>query len=121
MGNNLFSYNTKRIRIPDSVEEIGNFLCYNAANDDVSVYTDNPIVLEYLKTTGVTIKPYSEWGEEWNMLEILYYIGMYDKMNKNRGITLIALVVTVIVLIILAGVSISMLTGKKCKKYKTRL
>ena len=33
-------------------------------------------------------------------------------MNKNRGITLIALVVTVIVLMILAGVSISMLTGQ---------
>ena len=31
---------------------------------------------------------------------------------KNRGITLIALVVTVIVLLILAGVSISMLTGE---------
>ena len=32
--------------------------------------------------------------------------------NKNRGITLIALVVTVIVLLILAGVSISMLSGQ---------
>ena len=36
---------------------------------------------------------------------------MIDKI-KNRGITLIALVVTVIVLLILAGVSISMLTGE---------
>ena len=32
---------------------------------------------------------------------------------KNRGITLIALVVTIVVLLILAGVSISMLTGEK--------
>ena len=32
--------------------------------------------------------------------------------KKNRGITLIALVVTIIVLLILAGVSISMLTGQ---------
>lgn len=37
---------------------------------------------------------------------------MITKINKNHGITLIALVVTVIVLIILAGVSISMLTGQ---------
>ena len=33
-------------------------------------------------------------------------------INKKQGITLIALVVTIIVLLILAGVSISMLTGK---------
>ena len=33
-------------------------------------------------------------------------------MRKDRGITLIALVVTIIVLLILAGVSISMLTGQ---------
>lgn len=64
MGNDLFNYNTKRIRIPDSVEEIGNFLCYGMANDDVSVYTDNPIVLEYLKKTQVTIKSYAEWNED---------------------------------------------------------
>ena len=32
--------------------------------------------------------------------------------KKNKGITLIALVVTVIILIILAGISISMLTGQ---------
>ena len=31
--------------------------------------------------------------------------------EKNKGITLIALVVTIIVLLILAGVSIAMLTG----------
>ena len=31
--------------------------------------------------------------------------------NKEKGITLIALVVTIIVLLILAGVSIAMLTG----------
>lgn len=33
------------------------------------------------------------------------------KYEENTGITLIALVVTIIVLLILAGVSISMLTG----------
>ena len=32
--------------------------------------------------------------------------------NKERGITLIALVITIVVLLILAGVSISMLTGE---------
>lgn len=32
--------------------------------------------------------------------------------NKEKGITLIALVVTIVVLLILAGVSISMLTGE---------
>jgi len=34
-----------------------------------------------------------------------------DKLRKNTGITLIALVITIIILLILAGVSISMLTG----------
>ena len=34
------------------------------------------------------------------------------RMKKNKGITLIALVITIIVLLILAGVSISMLTGE---------
>ncbi len=34
------------------------------------------------------------------------------RFNKNNGITLIALVVTIIVLLILAGISISMLTGQ---------
>ena len=34
------------------------------------------------------------------------------KKNKSRGITLIALVITIIVLLILAGVSIAMLTGE---------
>ena len=34
------------------------------------------------------------------------------KMKNNRGITLIALVITIIVLLILAGVSIAMLTGE---------
>ena len=33
-------------------------------------------------------------------------------LKSNNGITLIALVVTVIILIILAGISISMLTGQ---------
>ena len=36
-----------------------------------------------------------------------------NKMKKNmRGITLIALVITIIVLLILAGVTIAMLTGE---------
>ena len=35
-----------------------------------------------------------------------------EQMKKTKGITLIALVVTIIVLLILAGVSISMLTGE---------
>ena len=34
------------------------------------------------------------------------------KSKKERGITLIALVITIIVLLILAGVSIAMLTGQ---------
>ena len=37
---------------------------------------------------------------------------MREKDFKNRGITLIALVVTIVVLLILAGISISMLTGQ---------
>ena len=37
---------------------------------------------------------------------------MITKINKNNGITLIALVVTIIVLLILAGISVSMLTGQ---------
>ena len=37
---------------------------------------------------------------------------MVKKSEKNKGITLIALVVTIVVLIILAGISISMLTGE---------
>ena len=35
-----------------------------------------------------------------------------NEINKNKGITLIALVVTIIILILLAGVSIGMLTGE---------
>lgn len=34
------------------------------------------------------------------------------RKNTEKGITLIALVVTIVVLLILAGVSISMLTGE---------
>lgn len=34
------------------------------------------------------------------------------KKRDNKGITLIALVITIIVLLILAGVSIAMLTGE---------
>ncbi len=37
---------------------------------------------------------------------------MLEKINKRTGITLIALVVTIVILLILAGVSISMLTGE---------
>ena len=37
---------------------------------------------------------------------------MKRKLKNNKGITLIALVVTIVVLLILAGVSISMLTGE---------
>ena len=37
---------------------------------------------------------------------------MKVERSKNRGITLIALVITIIVLLILAGISISMLTGQ---------
>ena len=33
-------------------------------------------------------------------------------LKRNKGITLIALVVTIIVLLILAGISINMLTGE---------
>ena len=36
---------------------------------------------------------------------------IFSKMNKQKGITLIALVITIIVLLILAGVAISTLTG----------
>ena len=35
-----------------------------------------------------------------------------EKLNEKNGITLIALVITIIVLLILAGVSIAMLTGQ---------
>ena len=35
-----------------------------------------------------------------------------ERIKENRGITLIALVITIIVLLILAGVTIAMLTGE---------
>ena len=38
--------------------------------------------------------------------------GEKDKNMRNKGITLIALVITIIVLLILAGVSIATLTGE---------
>ena len=44
------------------------------------------------------------------VVEILEERGF--EMKKQKGITLIALVVTIIVLMILAGVSVSMLTGQ---------
>ena len=50
-----------------------------------------------------------------------------EKFKRNKGITLIALVITIIVLLILAGVTIAMLMGDnrnfnksksvKCRKY----
>ena len=51
-----------------------------------------------------------------------------NKRKTNRGITLIALVITIIVLLILAGVTIATLTGdnrtayksRRCKKYFSR-
>ena len=36
-----------------------------------------------------------------------------NTLNSSKGITLIALVVTIIILIILAGISISMLTRRE--------
>ena len=36
---------------------------------------------------------------------------MYKENKRNAGITLIALVITIIVLLILAAISITMLTG----------
>ena len=39
-------------------------------------------------------------------------MNLKKKISKNKGITLIALVVTIIVLLILAGISIQMLTGQ---------
>lgn len=42
-----------------------------------------------------------------------------SKMKRNKGITLIALVVTIIVLLILAGVSIAALTGENGLIYRT--
>lgn len=36
---------------------------------------------------------------------------MKNKINDNKGITLIALIVTIIVLIILAGIGVLTLTG----------
>lgn len=45
-------------------------------------------------------------------LEILRRKRGDDEMHENRGITLIILVVSIIVLLILAGVSVALLTGK---------
>ena len=39
-------------------------------------------------------------------------INFFEKIFEEKGITLIALIVTIIVLIILAGISISILTGE---------
>ena len=37
---------------------------------------------------------------------------MLNNLKRRKGITLIALVITIIILLILAGVSIAMLTGE---------
>ena len=42
---------------------------------------------------------------------------MKKKLKKSQGITLIALIITIIVLLILAGISISTLTGEN-RNYK---
>ena len=47
------------------------------------------------------------------------------KTKENKGVTLIALAVTIIVMLILAGVTVSTLTGKhnlqrKCQKYQVK-
>lgn len=42
------------------------------------------------------------------------------KILKNKGITLIALIVTIIVLLILAGVSIAMLTGENRNTFESK-
>ena len=39
-----------------------------------------------------------------------------SKMKNQKGITLLALVITIIVLLILAGITISAITGDKVKK-----
>ncbi len=36
---------------------------------------------------------------------------MQEKLNKNKGITLVALVITIIILLILAGIAINSLTN----------
>lgn len=41
-------------------------------------------------------------------------------MKQNKGITLIALIVTIIVLLILAGVSLAMLTGENRDSYTSK-
>ena len=43
-----------------------------------------------------------------------------EKLEKTRGITLIALVITIIVLLILAGISIATLTRSKWIAYSGR-
>ena len=45
---------------------------------------------------------------------------MKIKNEKSAGITLIALVITIIVLLILAGVSIAMLTGENRNTYTSK-
>ena len=49
--------------------------------------------------------------------DILYSTRKSHTKTKNRGITLISLVVTVIILLILAGISISMIVGDN-RNYK---
>lgn len=42
------------------------------------------------------------------------------KQTNEKGITLIALIVTIIVLLVLAGVSIAMLTGENRNTYTSQ-
>lgn len=59
------------------------------------------------------IKSIEKKPENYTGLFAMLYFVPKDKIYKQeKGITLIALVVTVIVLLVLAGVSISMLTGQ---------
>ena len=43
--------------------------------------------------------------------ESMIYLKIKNKINQNYGITLIAMIITIIILLILAGISIVKLTG----------
>ena len=62
LGNNLFDYKTINIRVPNSVENFGDFLYNISDGEGIVVYTDNQLIIDYLKTTKATIKPYSDWN-----------------------------------------------------------
>ena len=48
------------------------------------------------------------------------YYNIFGKIKNNNGITLLALVVTIIVLLILAGVTIATLTGDNRINYQNK-